>query len=170
MAADIYGNTGKGSVLVFKDLGGALQAGSIVQIPGFTDKIGTSVFVIDFSASLADGFTLLPCFGNKTYVFSTGPDIPGSVSSCSLIIFLGSGDNCQPADNSAVINTLTSFYHSNKLSEKGSPVDYKLGGSASIARGYLISLEIRGYNAALNAITATVKFISYPQAEAQPAK
>jgi hypothetical protein len=161
--ADIFGQEiGKGTVMRYKT-DDAVSAASIASIAGFTDKNSNSAFLVDFSASSAERLALMPCFGDKTYIFAYGHDLSVSRSSCTVLVFLGT-NNCKPGDNSAALGEYISYYKDNRLSETGTPCSFSLGGNGGFASGYLVAMQIKAYNPALNAVSVTVTYMSAPPA------
>ena len=148
----------KGIVRVFEfDKG--IDAKSIVHIGGFTDK--HDAYLVEFSAANQERLALMPCFGKRTYIFAYGHDLGASRSSCTVVIFLGT-KNCKPGDNTNVVGDLMSYYIKNRISETGDRQTFSLCGEQGFASGYLIAMQVNSYNPDLNAVSATVTYMTTP--------
>lgn len=169
---DIYGYSETKGVVIKYHIDGAIDAKSIVTVPGFFDADGAGqndaeMFLVDFSGVASERVALMPCFGGRTYVFAYGHDMSSSRSSATVLIFLGSS-NCKQANNVNALTKLETWYRNTRISKQGSgasPVKFVIGDSnGGISAGYLISLQIKGFNPDLNAATVTATFITVPPA------
>lgn len=161
--ASFIGERPDGKTRLIKYEGGSgVDATAIVSISGFTDKIGiNNVFLVDFSAANNERVSLMPCFGQKTYVFSYGHDLSTSRSTCTLLVFVGT-KNCDPGDNTSVLKFFTDYYTTNRLYKSGDCLNFSIGNTTGFASGYLVSMQIKAYNPDLNAVTVTVTYMTKP--------
>ena len=155
---DIFGEIDKGTVIRYPTDG--LDAASIVHIDGLTDGLSSSnAFVLDFSAACAERYSVMPCFGKRNYVFSYGSDVGTSRSSITVLIFVGVTQSCSAGDNVSVLSTIANWYDENRVS-KGEKVGITIGKDGKYSTGFLISMYIKGYDPGLNAVTATLTFMT----------
>lgn len=146
---DVFGETGKGTVVVYSQDTG-LDASQIINVTGLDTE---GMYIVDFSDTNAERFAIMPCFGKRNYVFAYGSDLGTSRSTITVLIFLSTVE-CTPGDNTAALKKISDWYEETRVS-KGKKVQVTVGNNGKISTGFLIAMQIRGYNADLNAISVT---------------
>lgn len=152
---DLYGNKlGKGGVIKLQCPDG-LSARDIVSVDGLS---GVDMYVVDFKQFAAERFGIMSCFANRTYLFSYGHDVSQSRSSVSCLVMFGT-NGCDPGDGTGAVQSLVSFYNTNRLSKKSGKTSIKILKSGLFSKGYLVSFQLGGYSAELNAAVVTFTYI-----------
>lgn len=153
---DLFGETAKGDVVKYT-LDKGVDVDSIVHVQDLV--MMQSCFIVDFSSFSAERFAVLPCFDNKTYVFAYGHDMTQSRSTVTCLCFFG-GTECSGGIGPVDVGLLTAFYDGHRLSQYGEQVGVQILSSGKFSTGYLVSMQVRAYNADLNAATVTFTFMA----------
>lgn len=156
---EFFGEATKGEIRKYS-LTRGISASSIVNVPGINMDEATC-FIVDFDLMAAERFAIMPCFENRSYVFAYGHDLSQSRSSVTLLVFFGTLDNCDASWSvSSAIDSLIDFYDSNRISENGNRLQVQILSNGKFSTGALIGMQVRAYNADLNAATITFTFMS----------
>lgn len=151
-----FGESKKGDIVKY-EADGSIKVDDIVHVEGLV--MMQSCFIIDFNNFSAERFSVLPCFDNRNYVFAYGHDIGQSRSTVTCLCFFG-GAKCTGGTGPTDVGLLTAFYDGWRLSEYGKRVGVQILSDGKFSSGYLISMQVKGYSADLNAATITFTFMT----------